>query len=210
MIIDISIPVNHKTPIWPKTPRLRLKNICSIKKGDSANDTKIEMSLHTGTHLDAPRHFFSGGQSIDKMPLQIFIGPAFVAYLPKVKKITAYDLEKLHLPRGVSRLLFRTSNSLLWKKRISKFQKNYVGLTADAAMWLSKRKIKLVGVDYLSVSAFDETVPVHRILLKKGIALLEGINLGGVKQGVYQLICFPVKISNLEAAPVRAVLIKNK
>lgn len=208
-IIDISISVNNGTPLWPNAPKLRLKKIYSLKGGDIANDTKIEMSVHTGTHIDAPLHFIFNGASADQLSLNTLVGPVFVAYLPRIKKITAEDLEKLDLPKKVNRILFRTSNSLFWNKNISKFRKNYVGLTKNAALWLSRRNMKLVGVDYLSVAKFDEIISVHRILLRKKVVLLEGIDLSCVKRGTYHLICLPLKISNLEAAPVRAILIKK-
>lgn len=196
-ILDISVPINNTTPLWPKASGLRLKG-CA----------RIEMDVHTGTHLDAPRHFVSKGKTIDQLSLQTFIGPVFVAYLPRVKEITAQDLDALQLPPGVTRLLLRTSNSLLWAKKESRFKKEYVGLTSDAARWIVQHHITLVGVDYLSVAKFDEAVPVHKILLSKNIALLEGINLIGVKQGTYQLICLPVNISDAEASPTRAILLK--
>lgn len=207
-IRDISVPVYTKIPLWPGVASPRFKKNKSIGKGDDVNDTSLEMNLHTGTHVDAPRHFSGTGKSIDQLPLETFIGPAFVAHLPRVKKITAKDLDTLRLPPGVTRLLFRTSNSLLWTKKTLRFKKEYVGLTTDAARWLVQHHIKLVGVDYVSVATFDEAAPVHKILLSKNVVLLEGINLAGVKQGTYQLICLPVNISDAEASPVRAILLK--
>lgn len=165
------------------------------------------MGLHTGTHIDAPLHFIDEGKSIDELRLEIFIGPALVVHLPRVKEITAADLDKLKIKKNITRILFKTSNSSLWGKG-AQFKKDYVGLTVSAAKWLAKRNIKLVGVDYLSIAKFDEAVEVHKILLGKGMVLLEGINLSKVKPGIYQLMCLPIKFSNLEAAPVRAVLVK--
>ena len=208
-IFDISVAVSGRITSWPGSPLPRFTKTLSLKNGDEANNTKLTMSVHTGTHIDAPSHFISGGQTIDQLPIDIFFGRVFVAYLPKVKEITAQDLENLNLPKGTVRLLFRTSNSLLWEKGISRFRKKYVGLNAGAARWLVKRRIKLVGVDYLSVAKFDEAVLAHQILLKAGMALLEGINLSKVKPGFYQLICLPVKIFNCEAAPTRAILIEK-
>ena len=173
------------------------------------NETHIEMSAHVGTHIDAPLHFISKGVSIDKSSLDTFIGLAFVAYLPKVKEITAKDLEALKLPKGVKRILFKTSNSLLWEKKVKKFKPDYVGLTADAASWLVKRGIKLVGMDYLSIAKFSEAIAVHKILLGNNVYIIESLNLTGVKSGTYKLICFPLKITDSEAAPVRAVLLTD-
>lgn len=209
-IIDISILINdkNKTPTWPGGNDLKIKSILNIKE-NICNETSIEMSSHIGTHIDAPFHFIAKGQLVDQFNLDIFIGTVFVAYLPKVKNITSFDLEKLKIPVGIKRILFKTENSLLWKKKISKFTKKYVGITSDGAIWLSKHNFKLIGVDYLSVAKFTETAEVHKILLSKKIVLLESIDLSKVKSGIYELVCLPLKISGLEASPTRAVLIKK-
>ena len=206
-IIDISVPISHKIPLWPNSSGLCLTRVAKIGKKSVVNETNIEMNAHVGTHIDAPLHFISKGISIDKSPLDIFIGPAFVANLPKVKEITAKDLQTLSLPKDVRRILFKTSNSLLWKKKVKKFKKDYVGLTADAALWLVKRGVKLVGMDYLSIAKFSEAVAVHKILLGKNVYIIESLNLTGVKSGTYKLVCFPIKITDSEAAPARAVLL---
>jgi arylformamidase len=204
-IIDISVPIFPAMPVWPNTPNPRFSYLASLKDGDMADDTKIEMSVHSGTHIDAPRHFIARGQTIENMPLDIFIGQVFVAHMPEITEITASNLEKIKLPKNIDRILFKTSNSRLWQAA-GGFRKEYVGLTASAASWLVKRGIKLVGIDYLSIAKFDQTVEVHRILLKKGIAILEGLNLAKVKEGKYELVCLPLKIKAVEAAPVRAIL----
>ncbi|MDP2642157.1 MAG: cyclase family protein [bacterium] len=206
MIIDISVPIDNRLPLWPNSSGLCLTRISKIGKKNAVNETHIEMNAHIGTHIDAPLHFIPRGTSIDKSPLDTFIGPAFVAYLPKVKEITAKDLEALSLPKGVKRILFKTSNSLLWEKKVKKFKKDYVGLTAGAASWLVKRGVKLVGIDYLSIAKFSEATVVHKILLGNSVYVLESLNLTGVKSGTYKLICLPVKVTDSEAAPVRAVL----
>lgn len=207
-IIDISVSVDRNLPLWPKSSGLRLTQVSRIGKRSDANETHIEMNAHIGTHIDAPLHFISDGSSIDEAPLDVFAGTAVVVYLPRAQKITAQDLEQLSLPKGVKRILFKTSNSLLWENGVRKFNQNYVGLTAEAASWIVKKGIKLVGIDYLSIANFDEAVLVHKILLGKGIFILESLNLTGVKPGSYELICMPLKITGAEAAPVRAVLVK--
>lgn len=204
-IIDISVAIDKNVPVWPTASPPQCVKTFNIEDGHPANDSAIQMGVHTGTHIDAPLHFINKGKSIDKLPLEIFIGPTRVVHLPRAKEITADDLDKLKIPKNITRILFKTSNSLLWSKG-AQFKKDYVGLTISAAKWLSKQKIKLVGVDYLSIAKFDEAVEVHKILLGKGTVLLEGINLSKVKPGIYQLICLPVKFSNLEASPARAVL----
>ena len=207
-IIDISVPIDDKTPLWPGNVGPKIKSLSNIENGSVYNETSIEVNVHTGTHIDAPLHFIKNGQSIDRMNLSIFIGSVFIVYLPDVREITAKDLEKINLPENVNRILFKTSNSLLWNRDNSEFEKEYVGITSDAATWLVEKQITLVGIDYISIATFKETVEVHNILLKEGIAVLEAINLVNVEEGNYKLVCLPIKITNAEGAPARAVLIK--
>jgi arylformamidase len=206
-IIDISVPFKKGMPVWPKSVGIHLTNALSLSKGDSANVTRLDMDLHTGTHIESPLHFIPNGFSIDKIPLGDLIGPVVVVYSPKIKTITAANLEKLILPKKTTRLLFRTFNSNFWQKQGKKFQKDFVGLSADAAFWIVKRGIQLVGIDYLSIARYDETVKVHQILLKNKVIILEGLNLSKVKPGKYQLICLPIKLINTEAASARAILL---
>lgn len=207
-IIDISVALKEQMPVWPDSSGLRLNRVLNMEKGDSANLTQIEIDVHTGTHLDSALHSFSKGASVDKIPLKKLIGHATVVYLPKIKIITAENLEKLNLPKNTARLLFRTSNSNFWQKGEKKFRKDYVGLSSDAASWLVEKGVKLVGIDYLSIASFEETIKVHQILLKNNVIILEGLNLAKVSPGIYQLICLPIKICGAEGAPARAVLIR--
>jgi len=206
-IIDISIPVKEGMVVWPKRMESDFRLVSSFTKGDLWTETELKMNLHAGTHLDSPLHKIKGGSSVDKLKLELMVGPAFVAFLPKIKAITSRDLENLNIPKGTARLLFKTSNSNLWKNKEKKFQKEFVGLSHDAASWLVKNKIRLVGNDYLSIAQFNKQPEVHNILLKNKIVVLEGLNLSGVKPGSYQLICLPIKLIGTEAAPCRAVLV---
>jgi arylformamidase len=205
-IIDISVPINSSTIVWPGSDLPKIREIKSITACSDSNDTMIEMGSHIGTHVDAPLHFIDKANSVDQLPLDLFMGEAYVVEFSKVKEITEKELEEAGIPEGTKRLLIKTSNTLLWKKKT--FDKEFVALTSGAAKWLVKRKFKIVGVDYLSVAKFNESKEVHRILLSKKMALLEGINLSKVRPGSYMLMALPVKILGTEAAPVRAVLLE--
>lgn len=146
-IIDISVLVDDKITVWPGNQSPQIKRLSDMKKGDVHNETSLEMNVHTGTHFDAPLHFISNGKSINQIDLNTFIGSVFVIDLSHIKNITSKDLDKIKLPSGTTKLLFKTSNSLLWNKKNSNFKKNYVGITPDAAQWLANRNIKLVGID---------------------------------------------------------------
>ena len=187
-------------------PAVTISPISQISKGSRSNVSHLSLASHTGTHVDPPKHFFDAGATLDQVALDTLIGPAHVAYLPDAERIGAAELESLKLPADCQRLLLRTRNSLYWARQEPNFQRDYVGVTAEGADWLVKRKLALVGLDYLSVARFDEALPVHLALLGAGIILLEGINLQGIQPGRYTLICLPLKITESDGAPARAIL----
>jgi arylformamidase len=116
-------------------------------------------------------------------------------------------LEAANLPAGITRLLFRTRNSDYWARGINEFQTSFVAVPLDGAEWLVQRGIKLVGVDYLSVSPYKNSRPTHEALLKAGTVIVEGLDLSKVQQGFYDLYCLPLKIAGSDGAPARAILV---
>ena len=206
-IHDISVLVHEGTPIWPGDPKLSMQLASSIAKGGVANVTCIEMGAHTGTHMDAPFHFDANGAGIDRLPLEILIGPCRVFDLSALTgQITQAVLEKCDLT-GVTRALFKTRNSRHWAKNDHKFDKKFLAVAADAAKYLVERGVKLVGVDYLSVEAFGSTEhPVHDTLLGAGVVIIETLDLSEVTAGDYELIALPVKLKGADGAPARVVL----
>ncbi|MBI3277273.1 MAG: cyclase family protein [Chlamydiae bacterium] len=194
---------------WPSDPKIQIKKIFSLTKGDAANVSLITMGSHTGTHMDAPSHFLKKGQSIDQMPLDATIGKARVIEIYDPVSVKPDELKKYRIRPG-ERILFKTINSSrLWKK--NSFVKNFVYISKEAAQFLAQCKIKSVGVDYLSVGGYQkEGALTHQILLKAGIWIIEGLNLSRVQPGKYELICLPLKLVNGDGAPARAVLIKER
>lgn len=177
-----------------------------LEAGNQANVSRLDCDVHVGTHVDAPWHFLKNGATVEQLPLDILIGPAIVAYLPGASAITASDLADLALPTGTKRLLLRTSNSELWAAGVTEFRTDYVALTADAARWVVDQSIYLIGVDYLSVQRYEDDPLTHQILLEAGVIILEGLNLAGVRPGVYELICLPIHLVGADGAPARVVL----
>ena len=118
-------------------------------------------------------------------------------------RITARDIASAAL-QGETRILFKTRNSALLRKR--DYDPSFAPFSVDGAKALVDLGARLVGLDYLSAAAADEQVPVHRAFLDHGVILLEGIDLSDVPPGRYELICFPVKIAGSDGAPCRAVL----
>ena len=208
-IIDISVPLRSGMPVWPGSSEFRLTQVESLEKGDSANVSKLECEVHSGTHLDAPRHFVPGGATIEKLSLGILLGRAYVAFFPEAEAITAEHLDGLEVPLDLKRLLLRTRNSELWKEGISEFKTDYVALTPEAAAWVVEQGIKLVGIDYLSIERYGEGSRVHQSLLKSNVVILEGVDLSDVEPGVYDLICLPLLLVGAEGAPARALLVRS-
>jgi len=114
---------------------------------------------------------------------------------------------KLNFQDGIDRILFKTSNSVYWETDPFSFNKEYVAINSEGAMYLADMDLRLIGVDYFSVSPYDDLKQPHMILLDRGIVLLENIDLRQVVPGTYELICLPMKIIGTDGAPVRAVLI---
>jgi arylformamidase len=185
----------------------------SIENGDAANVSRLCLSSHSGTHIDAPFHFIRDGKKLWDIPLDTLIGPCWVAEFPELDAIDESDLEAA-VPPGTERLLLKTRNSKLWEMGRSDFATDYVYLTTAAAAWIVRRGIKLIGMDYLSIESFsnyDGSGPgVHITLLGNDVIILETINLTGIAPGAYQLICLPLLVGKGDGAPARVVLVKTE
>jgi arylformamidase len=203
--IDISVPIYSGMVHWPDNPAVRIERIQDLSRGDAANVSKLELGAHTGTHMDAPRHFLADGAGLDELPLDATIGPARVISIVHPQAILPAELEAHRLQAG-ERVLFRTRNSeRCWKN--DRFVEDFVYISAAAAQFLVQRKVRTVGIDYLSVGGYvQDGIETHRILLGAGIWLIEGLNLSAVKAGAYDLICLPLRVVGGDGAPARAVL----
>jgi len=208
-IYDISLTISPTLPTWPGDPALKLEQIESMDKGASANVTHLSAAVHLGTHVDAPHHFLNDGRTVENLPLDVLTGPCYVVQLPDgVEAITAEVLDRTEISFEMKRVLFGTRNSHLWAKGETKFQTDFVAITEDGAEWLVARGVQLVGVDYLSVAPYSDSIPTHTILLNAGIVCVEGLNLSQVSRGFYDLYCLPLKIAGSDGAPARAILIQ--
>jgi len=209
-ILDISVPLSAGLPVWPGDPRIVLERYRAIGDGSASNDSRLACSVHAGTHVDAPGHFVENGSTVEQLPLDILMGRTWVAEALTADVITPDLLEDLDMPAGTTRLLFKTRNSSIWENPEQPFKTDFVALNADAATWIVDHGIRLVGIDYLSIQMFeDPEAPTHRILLKAGVIIVEGLNLRNVRPGSYRLICLPLKLAGSDGAPARAVLIEE-
>ena len=203
--MDISVPLYTGMAHWPDNPPVRIERMLDLARGDAANVSKLELGAHTGTHMDAPRHFLVDGAGIDEMPFDATIGPARVIRIEHPQAILPEELEAHHLQAG-ERVLFRTQNSeRCWNT--DQLVEDFVYISAAAAQFLADRQVRTIGVDYLSVGGYVyDGVETHRILLSAGIWLIEGLNLSAVEPGTYELICLPLRIAGADGALARAIL----
>lgn len=205
MLIDISVPLVHGMLRWPGDPEVNVRQTASIEQGALYNLTHLDHSVHTGTHMDAPRHFIRDGVPMGAMPLEATIGPCRVLEITDVVAIPRTELEK-HRPQEGERLLFKTANSKRhWPDHA--FNENFVYIADEAAKYLVECGVRTVGIDYLSVGGFHhDTAETHWTLLGAGIWVIEGLYLGHVEPGEYELICLPLRLDAAEGAPCRACL----
>lgn len=204
MYIDISLTLSENTPVFLNDAPFITKEILQIKKGNVANVSFIEMGSHSGTHIDAPRHFIDNGDSIDTISINKLIGSAKVYEIKNKRFITREDLNNLDICVG-DIILFKTDNGdkLLYKE----FFKDFVYLDNSAADFLVEKNIKAVGIDYLSIEYYySNDYYVHKKLLSNDILIIEGLLLNNVPQGVYKIYAFPLKISKCDGSPARVIL----
>jgi Predicted metal-dependent hydrolase len=209
-VIDISVTITPGIPVWPGDDSVDLHRRAKIEDGANANVSVLAASAHTGTHVDAPYHFLPEGGTVESLPLDVLVGPVQVIQLTSnVEVITAEVLEGLKMEPVVERVLFKTANSELWKDPNAPFNTHFVGIDESGARFLVDHKIKLVGIDYLSIAPYKRSRPTHEVLLGAGVVIIEGLNLSQVSAGKYTLCCLPLKLKGADGAPARAVLLEN-
>ncbi|CAL8468967.1 g8508 [Coccomyxa elongata] len=213
-IIDISVGLSSRTVAMDSETGLGdfryLMN--AIDDGDFFNGSGLrDLSAHAGTHVDSPGHFineaYHAKKGVHQLDLDILNGPAAVIEVPDNTNITAEALERLAIPSGTVRILFKTLNT---KKKLmtqTKFEPSYTAVTKDGAEWIvAHPSIRLVGIDYLSVAHYADLIEPHIVLLSDEIIPLEGLVLEGVEPGLYTLHCLPLKLVDSDGAPTRCIL----
>jgi arylformamidase len=206
--IDVTATLDPAmTPVYEGNAPLRFEFLKDMRKGDGVTLSAYSLGAHSGTHIDAPMHFVANGSSIDKVSLEPLIGPARVLDIPdNVQAIDAAELGR-HEWKGATRVLFRTRSSRRGWMSSPTFHHDFAYIAPDAAQLLADAGVRLIGIDYLSAEQFGAPAPLtHRILLGKGIPIVEGLALEAVSAGDYELIVLPIKVAGHEGAPARAVL----
>ncbi|QQS40870.1 MAG: cyclase family protein [Acidobacteriota bacterium] len=206
-IYDVSVPISRETPVYEGDPPVEVSLKMSMADGEFANVSQICLGVHTGTHVDAPNHFIEGTKKVVDLDLSVLIGPCTVAEV--ADDVMAIDEETAESLPEAERLLLKTRNSAFWGDAQGGFRKDFTYIEPAAARILVDRGIKLIGIDYLSVEAFDaETPDTHIVFLEKEVIILEGLDLREVPAGEYELICLPLKFADGagDGAPARTVL----
>jgi arylformamidase len=205
---DLSIPLKQGMPyliLDPVPPKIY--RYSDVALGSKVTMSMLEIISHTGTHIDSPLHFIPGGSTISDMDVSATIGPCRVIEIKDKKTIKVAELEKYKIKKG-ERLLFKTINSPTWYTG-EKFFEDYVYLEGDAAEYLGKIGIKVFGLDATTIGYYkdvDNINRVHTALLANGCYILEGLAMGGVPAGNYELLCLPLLMFNGDAGPSRVIL----
>ena len=206
-IIDISLPLNNDTIIYPDNVPISV-GIHHAMPEYATQLSKITFGSHTGTHIDAPAHCIDGGLTIDKIPLENFIGTCRVLDFSKEsdESVTTEMLQSKNIKKN-ERILLKTRNST---RGFKEFYDDYIYLDGDGAEYLANLEVLIVGIDSLSIKKRGGAdVRPHTALLQNNIPIIEGLDLSGVLEGEYELFCLPLNFIGIEGTPARAVLIER-
>lgn len=207
-IHDISVTLGTESIDYPGDTAYS-RNLIMNSVDSFCNLSRLEMSCHSGTHLDVPFHFYNDGKTLDDFQVTDFIRRVHVIEIMDPDKITASEVDWSLISPGEG-VLFKTRNSRDGLVRSGKFVPDFVYLSQDAAKKVNECKAALVGIDYITIEQFGvEHFHSHLEVLGQGVFVLEAINLEGISEGVYTLMCLPLKLSGADASPVRAILIEN-
>ena len=205
--IDVSVPVRNGMVHWPSDPAFqsRLKKTIGDVNNSPCNLTHMKMSAHTGTHMDAPRHFIAEGATMETLPIDAVMGPCRVIEIKDPVAITSAELKQHDLKHG-ERILFKTHNSKQnWQS--DHFDEDFIYIAQDGARHITERGVMTVGVDYLSVGGYKKDgVETHVELLGAEVWVIEGLDLAEIEPGEYDLACLPLKLVGSDGAPARAIL----
>ena len=202
-IHDITVPLVAGLTAYPGDPPVVLETL--QKAGESPYGlSRLSLTTHSGTHVDAPLHFVAGGTPVDELPLEILMGKTRVVEIQSRERVERSELEALDL-RDDLRVLLKTRMSGQIQR--SGFQEDHVYLTGDAARYLAQAGIKLVGFDYLSIEKLgSRDYAAHVALLEARVVIVEGLDLSEIEPGEYDMVCLPLRIAGADGSPARVVL----
>lgn len=202
MIYDLTPTVSERLAVWPGDTPPRREILCDHEAGDSLTLSTLHATVHLGAHADAPSHYGRGAPTIDQRDLELYLGPCQVM---QVRAQNSALLTAADLPRAIEapRLLLATQTF----PDPEYFSTDFAALSPELVDWLHDRGVRLVGIDTPSVDPFSsKDLPAHQAFLRHDMAILEGLRLDHVPEGLYELIALPLKLADFDASPVRAVL----
>lgn len=199
----MTVPLAPGVPVYPEDPPFTIEAVQRLGSAP-CNLSRMTLSTHAGTHVDAPAHFLAGAATVDQLPLEILMGKARVVEVLARERVERAELEA-HDLRDDLRVLLKTRMSGQMLRQ--GFQEDHLYLSRDAAVYLAQAGIKLVGFDYLSIDRYRaHDFPAHHVLLEAGVVILEGLDLSEVQAGEYEMACLPLRVAGGDAAPARVVL----
>lgn len=203
MLYDITRPMHAAMPVWPGDSPFELTPQASLDNGDIVNVTRIAVSAHAGTHVDAPHHFTKGGKTMEQCDLTCYWGMAQVVTIDKIGGLTPADFAHVDLSLA-PRLILNTPVSGF---DLAQFHENYAWPTVELIDMMGAAGIILFGTDSPSVDPFGSSdLACHHAIQRNNILILEGLLLDGVPDGLYEMVAMPLKIVGGDGSPVRAVL----
>ncbi|MCG7315045.1 arylformamidase [Priestia flexa] len=203
--IDVSQLLSNKVACWPGDTPFSYRVSWSKEESGSVNVGEITMSVHTGTHIDAPFHFDSEGKKVKDLDVNLYIGEAKVVHLHNPSSISVEELKKIDLA-GVTRLLIKTG---AWTNRET-FPTSIPPVDLGVAAYLSNQGVRLLGLDLPSVDSLDsKELAAHHELAAHNVHILEGLVLDAIEEGDYELAALPLSLTEADGSPVRAVLRKR-
>lgn len=203
-IFDISWPI---TPLMTEYKDRKTVHVEAYKEfdRDGMRETMLTLHNHTGTHIDAPAHFLRDGKTSETISLEALNGPCRVLDLTHVsERITYQDLARFDI-KTYERILLKTKNSALSDEE--PFNPQFIYLGNEAALYLSEIEVACVGIDYLGIERNQPGRETHKYLLEANVIVVEGLRLGHVEPGEYQLCCLPLNIPGIDGVPARAILL---
>jgi arylformamidase len=214
-VFDVTVPLGPTMPSWPKHPLIAVEPLQRIAEGAGSNVSRLQITSHAGTHVDATWHYVDTGAKLLEIPLERWNGPCYVARIPdEVAQIGVADLEAAMIPAGTTRLLLHTRNSRRWEGWSGEtplpFDEAYAGVLPEAAQWMVDFGIELVGTDAPSIGTYGPlNRETHRALLGNDVLVIELLDLAGIAPGPYELVCLPLKLAIGDGAPARVLLVRE-
>jgi arylformamidase len=203
MIYDISPPITPKLAVWPGDTRPSREVLMEIARGDTVTLSTLRATVHLGAHADGPSHYGKDAPAIDQRPLNHYLGPCQIIRV-NVARAARITISSLPITSGLPpRVLFATGTFL----DPENWNPDFAALSVELVDFLHERGVITVGVDTPSVDLFEsKDLPVHQAILKHDMAILEGLVLKDVPEGIYELIALPLPLVGFDASPVRAIL----